>query len=36
MSEFTEDQEVVLDIIKEWLKEQDAAFLAKEEQIVFW
>ena len=36
MSEFTEDQEVVLDIIKEWLREQDAAFLAKEEQVVFW
>lgn len=33
---FTEDQEIVLDIIKEWLREYDANFIAREEQIVFW
>ncbi|AHJ10547.1 hypothetical protein Spp001_39 [Shewanella phage Spp001] len=36
VSDFTEDQELVLDIMKEWLREQDAAFLALEEQVVFW
>lgn len=36
MSEFTADQEVVLQIIKEWLRAKDAAFLAREEQVVFW
>ena len=36
MSEFTADQEVVLQIIKEWLRTKDAAFLAREEQVVFW
>ena len=36
MSEFTDDQEIVLEIIKLWLREQDAAFLAREELVVFW
>ena len=36
MSEFTDDQEIVLEIIKLWLREQDAAFLAREEIVVFW
>lgn len=36
MSEFNADQELVLDIMKQWLQEQDASFLAKEEQIVHW
>jgi len=36
MSEFNEDQEIVLDIIKNWYNELDAAFLAKEGLIVHW
>jgi hypothetical protein len=34
--EFNQDQEIVLDIIKSWLDDHDAAFLAKEELIVYW
>lgn len=36
MSHFTDDQEIVLEIIKQWLRNQDAAFLAREELVVFW
>ena len=32
----TNDEEVVVELIKEWFEQQDAALLAKENQIVFW
>jgi len=34
--EFSPDQEIVLDIIKSWLDENDAAYLAKEDLVVYW
>lgn len=33
---FSEDQEIVLEIIKDWLEENDASYLAKEDLIVHW
>ena len=33
---FSEDQELVLTILKEWLGEKDASFLAKENMVVYW
>lgn len=36
MSDFNEDQEIVLSIIKDWLREGDKALLAREELVVFW
>lgn len=36
MSGFSEDQEIVLEIIKLWLRKKDASFLAREELVVFW
>lgn len=32
----TNDQEVVVELIKKWMEKQDSALLAKENQIVFW
>jgi len=34
--EFSEDQLIVLEIIKGWLDENDAAYLAKEDIVVHW
>lgn len=37
MSKSTEqDREIALEIIKHWLKEHDAVYLAKENRIVYW
>jgi hypothetical protein len=33
---FSEDQEIVLEIIKNWLEENDASYLAKEDIVVHW
>jgi len=32
----TNDQEVVVELIKDWMEKHDSALLAKENQIVFW
>ena len=32
----TNDEEVVVELIKEWFEKHDASLLAKENQIVFW
>jgi len=34
--DFSEDQEIVLEIIKAWLEENDANYLAKEDIVVYW
>lgn len=34
--EFSNDQEIVLDIIKQWLEENDVSYLAKEDIAVYW
>lgn len=36
MADFSDDQEIVLELLKDWLREKDAAFLAREELVVFW
>jgi len=36
MEQFSEDQEIVLEIIKAWFAENDAAYLAKEDIVVVW
>lgn len=36
MSEITNEQELLLAILKEWIKELDASYLAKEDMIVYW
>ena len=36
MPDFNEDQEIVLSIIKEWLRDGDKSFLAREDLVVFW
>ena len=36
MTDFNEDQEIVLSIIKEWLRDGDKSFLAREDLVVFW
>jgi len=36
MEQFSEDQEIALEIVKSWLDEKDAAYLAKEDIVVVW
>lgn len=33
---FSQDEEIVLEILKDWLEENDAAFLAKDDIVVYW
>lgn len=33
---FEDDKEIALQVVKMWLKEQDAVYLAKENRIVYW
>lgn len=36
VSDITDEQELLLAILKEWIKELDASYLAKEDVIVYW
>lgn len=36
MVELTADQEFVLEVIKKWITTNEAAYLAKEDQLIFW
>ena len=34
--ELSKDEEIVLDLIKGWFESRNAAFLAREEQVIYW